>query len=1117
MTLERQSANVILYQGIDTKTNQKLVEGKLLEMTNCEILNQQIVKSPGSISLSELQTSASDPRDQKALTTINNNLIVADNNIAYKYNPNENILNAVENMIFAEISELPISQNTVDFFKSNTDTFAIAQLYSPFTTTLDGICAPEPISAQYGIYLFTIVYRIIASAAVGVYDIRLTRTDSKSVIFELNGFAPLNEIAQDAIGTPTGIYFYTVNKVNGQINEYYLSYDLSLINVPIPFSSNIFPFNPVLVISRTSITDMTNYCSFLSIEYSDGFIFFAFRSGIITSYNGMMAKRNLNGGNAIDPTIVTTGFSITTGNQSSKNMCTSIFYHPDTNTNYFIILFNLQYSIFSCVDVVYTVRNYFNTSYIINLSSFSIHSIGFLSKTNTLVSLVHDLTEQQAILTSINTIAPTVVRYTLNQIVGGGTTLVNSPIDLIVQSDSRRPNVYGNSAIAGKVLCYYDKILIPILYYAFVFIAGNTPIYTPGKDRRCSAHLVQWIDEVVFYGPTYGLRAVLQHITWIKEFSCSLYGASFVAEQSVIPSILKSKMPLAETNQYFVGFFVKTKIVSKSGSVTFSHQIKSYNLSIPTIFNFESYVRGAGYFGSGKMNELTVSTLSEMGFFEFPQISVGLPDPHPPAPPPNPPNILAGTYLYSVYYEWTNGNGDIVRSDTQEILFKLDYDVVSIPLYITPPPFFSNKYSQNIIKLYRSTKNGNIPFFDINFKPDVNNLPILTDNSMDQSINNNEIVYTNKGILGDYPFYAIKSFTLYRNSIVVIDSNNRNLLRYAKPQLQGIALSSNEAFSQYVDTRGGDCNFLAPLDEKLIIFKDDNIFVTEGDTPDNSGNNSTLSTPTFVTSPVGCSEVNSVVQFPGGIIFKSKKGIWQLDRSLSSTYIGADVEAYNDLTITSSKLLTAVNKIKYSTLEGTILCYDYYYKAWNIEQYEEGIYDLSIVDDKVTLITTTGKILQENNQIYTRDLSNYNMSFTTGWIKLAGLTGFQRLYKIIFLGSYKGSHMIKASIYYDYNDDPLQYIYFNPTQNLGIFNYFGKSGSDFTWGQIQPYGGYKDSTYIFRMNVRQQKCMAVKIRLEDVFIGQIDQNGSSFTATDLNFDIGMKSNTVKVPSRLQQG
>ena len=66
-------------------------------------------------------------------------------------------------------------------------------------------------------------------------------------------------------------------------------------------------------------------------------------------------------------------------------------------------------------------------------------------------------------------------------------------------------------------------------------------------------------------------------------------------------------------------------------------------------------------------------------------------------------------------------------------------------------------------------------------------------------------------------------------------------------------------------------------------------------------------------------------------MFQSAKGIYLMDRSLESIkYISDAVEAYNSYTVTSSKLITSLNQVRFTLSGGVVLVYDYFVDQWSV-------------------------------------------------------------------------------------------------------------------------------------------------------------------------------------------
>jgi hypothetical protein len=106
------------------------------------------------------------------------------------------------------------------------------------------------------------------------------------------------------------------------------------------------------------------------------------------------------------------------------------------------------------------------------------------------------------------------------------------------------------------------------------------------------------------------------------------------------------------------------------------------------------------------------------------------------------------------------------------------------------------------------------------------------------------------------------------------------------------AAEFNDALLITVDRRGGVVTGLAILNDALVIFKEDSIYVAPGEGPDNIGQGFWGETQRVV-SDVGCIAQRSIVETPMGLMFQSDKGIFLLDQKYDVHYIGAEVEDYN--------------------------------------------------------------------------------------------------------------------------------------------------------------------------------------------------------------------------------
>ena len=92
---------------------------------------------------------------------------------------------------------------------------------------------------------------------------------------------------------------------------------------------------------------------------------------------------------------------------------------------------------------------------------------------------------------------------------------------------------------------------------------------------------------------------------------------------------------------------------------------------------------------------------------------------------------------------------------------------------------------------------------------------------------------------------------------------------------------------------GGGAVALSRLDDKTIVLREDGISYIVGQGPDALGQQNDFR-EILLPAEMGCSEPSSVIAAGDGILFKSAKGFFRLDRTLNTQYVGADVEEFND-------------------------------------------------------------------------------------------------------------------------------------------------------------------------------------------------------------------------------
>ena len=506
--------------------------------------------------------------------------------------------------------------------------------------------------------------------------------------------------------------------------------------------------------------------------------------------------------------------------------------------------------------------------------------------------------------------------------------------------------------------------------------------------------------------------------------------------------------------------------------------------------------------GIGSIYNYSSLNIEEQNYYDFPTIDVSQ------SPSPG-----SSTFSYCVIYECENEKGEIIRSAPSIPKTLENVTSGSARVRCTSEPWFSRRFKKSFAKLYMTIDGGNVFYLDGIFSNNSVGTPISFGAAPVSLQEASELLYTSGGVLASFQFEPCYSFIDHKNRICAVQNLNRNVIQFSKSQVIPYALETNPFLTIPVDTRGGDIVAITSLDDKLIIFKEDYIFFVSGDYPDDTGQNSTLTTVQFIQSTVGCIESLSIVRLPIGIMFKSKKGIYLLDRSLQTNYIGDKVEKFNNILISDAVLIESKNQVKFSTFSQYVLTYDYYYNSWTVE---DGLNVIASANhnSNYTVVTENGVVLNQTPGFYYRQLlltplnSTYNFKCTTEWVKFNQVQGFARVYRMMFLGDFEGRHIIKIGLSYDYYNE-VQYTYYFDSDNMaGQATTYGNSA--IVWQPVTPLGS--PGVYQFELLVPIQKCESIQIRFEDDFVDESGSiNGNSFTISNLNFLIGIEKNQYKLP------
>lgn len=473
-------------------------------------------------------------------------------------------------------------------------------------------------------------------------------------------------------------------------------------------------------------------------------------------------------------------------------------------------------------------------------------------------------------------------------------------------------------------------------------------------------------------------------------------------------------------------------------------------------------------------------------------------------------SLAAGTYYYQFVYEWTDNAGKLHRSSPSLPVSQVTTTASSTNTVKVPTLRLTYKTSPNPVRIvgYRWSVAQQVYYqFTSLTAPTLNDTTsdfvTITDTKSDSQILGQTLLYTTGGVVENIAAPASVASCLFKNRLILIDAEDRNLLWYSKQVIEAVPVEMSDLFTIYIaPTTGaqgstGAASALSAMDDKLIIFKSDAIYYITGSGPDITGSNNDFSDPIYVTSSVGCTNPNSIVLMPEGIMFQSDKGIWLLGRDMSTSYIGSPVEDYTLTVVKSAAVIPGTNQVRFILDSGITLMYDYYFKQWGTFSTLSAITS-TLYQAKHTYLNTYGQVFQETPGAYLDGSTPVVLSFTTSWINIAGLQGYERFYYLNLLGTYFTPFKLNVQIAYNYATNARQSVTVTPT------NYTPNWGGDSVWGASTPWGG-TSNVFSARVFPEQQKCQSFQLQISEIYDPSIGvASGQGLSLSGLLVTAGIK-------------
>ena len=436
-------------------------------------------------------------------------------------------------------------------------------------------------------------------------------------------------------------------------------------------------------------------------------------------------------------------------------------------------------------------------------------------------------------------------------------------------------------------------------------------------------------------------------------------------------------------------------------------------------------------------------------------------------------NLADGTYLFKATYEYTDAAGNRHQSAPTTEGVSLTISSGPAAARITVPTLTMTRRSDVKIVIWRTDVNETI-YSRVAVADNDTTVSFITvddDTAFDGTF---EQLYTTGGVLENIqpPPHVVS--TIWQDRHVLVDSESGNL-GYSTVPVPGVPFEHNEALALQLEARGGDTKALAVLSDKLVIFKESAVYVTEGAGLNSIGGGTNFLNPYLVSSNVGCKNSRSIATIPQGIMFQADDGIWLLDRSFQLQKIGDRMHYYvNDASLGDVTGTAVINDKNYVilTTASTALVYNWLRGKWSTFTQHGAVSALSV--SNVAYWIASGNLLKasKTDGSYADGAAGFiGMKVRTPWIASGDVGGWFRLSEIVLVMHNVDNHSLNVEIGYNGEPSWVDELTFAAvaTDEFDYTDYFGPMNQD----------SLRDKAYMLKIQPSRAKCSSFMLEVSD--------------------------------------
>lgn len=372
-------------------------------------------------------------------------------------------------------------------------------------------------------------------------------------------------------------------------------------------------------------------------------------------------------------------------------------------------------------------------------------------------------------------------------------------------------------------------------------------------------------------------------------------------------------------------------------------------------------------------------------------------------------NLKPGVYLFKFTFVTAGNDGQTIESEPSPAV------TVVIPPTGSPPAetnaitlhldgFYHGRFTEYSLNCYASEVNGSI-FYRV--ASILGGHRVFSYTKQEDDHIQNPILYTASGQDGNAGTQACRFVEVFDNRLAITGGTYYDRVLFSKPE-------SMEFYESEVKERVARGNYsingLMAMDNRLFVFKQDMVLAIAGPGPD-IFSKGRFRPAQELPYKNGLRDERSLVLTPQGIFYRSLEGTYLIDRGLNLHYIGSPVEADNAANVVEAEVMDSESLVLFFTPSKTLV-YDYVNKIWLT--YTGQGYNAATNFGGVMHYSKGAVTFAESPATFTDGGTAYSLRFRTAWLNLAGIMGFQRIWRATLQANNLGPYTLTLHIRYDY-------------------------------------------------------------------------------------------------------